>query len=523
MLTQYKKFAFAGMTFAGIWLLTEAIVGQVYRTEISNWESPPLASRDSETKPMQGNPYLLYEYPPGIFSERACETCNWVDIEINELGLRGPNLATPKPPNLRRFITTGDSSVFGFGVADNEIFSAVAAESLGGCEGCEQRRELPSWSPLPAVSGVESVCGATPGYTSFQSINLMRLRGLQAEPDLVVIANLWSDNNFDSFVDKELLAQYGDYKESFTGRMKSTLAYSNIYRVLDWRIRVKKSHEKLRDQIQKVGWMIGTGNPTGRRRVEINDYAANLETLTQMALANDAEVLFLVLANREDFNEGKRPQDLAWFEYRQVMRDTAARHGAMVIDIPTVFGESGYGIEELFIDEMHPTVLGHRLMGEALAAALADADWANGGTVMGAGDGSSIPTYTDSFVSGDSGTGSGEVPIGDGGGNAYVIEGEIKCRSCEGPIRIEAIEPEGFNPQVKGWTVMNSTSGSFQMNFQADMPNAKLRAYDLKGGGANSTTGASPINFQDGGVFPIQPDTPTVLIIDLDKQTLSVQ
>ena len=218
----------------------------------------------------------------------------------------------------------------------------------------------------------------------------MRLRGLKAEPDLVVVANLWSDNNFDSFVDKELLAQYGDYKESLTGRMKSTLAYSNIYRVLDWRIRVKKSHEKLRDQIQKVGWMIGTGNPTGRRRVEINDYAANLETLTQMALANDAEVLFLVLANREDFNEGKRPQDLAWFEYRQVMRDTAARHGAMVIDIPAVFGDSGYSIEELFIDEMHPTVLGHRLMGEALAEALAGADWANGGSVMGSGDGSAI-------------------------------------------------------------------------------------------------------------------------------------
>ena len=58
------------------------------------------------------------------------------------------------------------------------------------------------------------------GYSSFQSVNLLHLRGLSTEPDLFVIGNIWSDNNFDSFIDKELLATYTGYEQSIVGQTK---------------------------------------------------------------------------------------------------------------------------------------------------------------------------------------------------------------------------------------------------------------------------------------------------------------
>ena len=88
-----------------------------------------------------------------------------VTVTINKLGLRGEEIKIPKPDGIRRFITTGDSSVFGFGVEDNEVFSKVADEILG--------------------YKVQSICGAIHGYSSFQSVNLLHLRGLSTEPDLL--------------------------------------------------------------------------------------------------------------------------------------------------------------------------------------------------------------------------------------------------------------------------------------------------------------------------------------------------
>jgi hypothetical protein len=518
LLTHWKKLAFAVMSFVGIWLMSEALVGYFYRAEILAWESPPPLSRDRDAKPMQGNPYLIYEYPPGTHAERG------VTMKINSLGLRGLEPIIPKPAELRRFITTGDSSVFGFGVEDNEVFSVIAADLLGGCDGCATRTELPSWSPLPAVSGVESICGATPGYSSYQSINLMRLRGLKTEPDLFVIANLWSDNNFDSFVDKEILALYSGYEESLAGQLKRVLAHSSIYRVLDWRLRVKKQQGKLEDHIRQVGWMLEGGQPTGRRRVAINDYAQNLETLTQMALTSNAEVLFVILPNNEDIDEAGElviaPK--AWNPYREVMRETAARHGAQVIEMPQLFVDSGYTKEELFIDEMHPTPRGHALMGAALAELLEEAGWADGGSVMSEGDGSELQTYTDPFVEGEQSGGATDAPIRAGGGPQYTVEGTLSCSSCTGPIRLEAITTDTLHPTVLGWDYINDSQGEFNFGVQSDgaLESVVLRAYDLNGG--ESTDGMTPMTF-NAGEIPLAEEGSTVLAVDLDEQSISVQ
>ncbi|MEC8423474.1 MAG: SGNH/GDSL hydrolase family protein, partial [Myxococcota bacterium] len=463
-LTTPKKIVFSVLVTAGGLLAAEAAATWLYSAELRAWESPP-PSPQKGVSVMQGNPYLLYEYPPGEHYERG------VAVRINSLAMRGPEPEIPKPAGTLRFITTGDSSVFGFGVAEEAVFSSVAAQRLG--------------------DGVEAIIGAVPGYSSFQSINLLRMRALQTEPDLLVIANIWSDNNFDSFVDKDVLAQTAGFAAGPSARLQRLLSNSAVFRVADWKLRVRGSAER----VQKVAWQQDSQSrgQIGVRRVEINDYAANLESLAGIAREHGSEVLFVVLANNEDVggNENAKAGPKAWDPYRAVMRDTAARHGAPVLEVPSLFQASGKTSGELFLDEMHPTTEGHRLMGEALADILTERGWTSGGSVQQDGDGTALASYEDPFVEGtaaQSGPAGDGPPQGQAGGTTptaggppsggALIEGLVRCGEYEeGFILLEAIAADsGPNPTVLANIKLQSGDARFSMALSEAVP-VKLRAY----------------------------------------------
>lgn len=484
-----KRLLFGGVVSAGLWLMAEGVVTTFYQAELLAWESPP-ASKQKGVPVMQGNPYLLYEYPPGTHQERG------VTVEINSLGLRGPEPELPKPDGVVRMISTGDSSIFGFGVEHQETFTTVAADALNAAG------EGPT---------VQPVIGAIPGYSTFQSINLLTLRGLQVEPDLLVIANLWSDNNFDSFVDKEVLAQTTGFQDSLVARMRGVLAHSAVFRVIDWRTRVKGSVERVR----QVGWMQKGRGQIGPRRVEINDYAANLDRLVDMAAERDAGVVFVLPANNEDM--GSDTGDKAWDPYRQVMREAADRHGAPLVDVPAVFQASGLSRSALFLDEMHPTVAGHRLMGEALAQALAGAGWPGRPLPM---DGTEAPrpTYEDPFTQGSaaaSGPGGSGAPAGSATGGLQ-LTGTIECGDCsDKTVIIEALKPGGGNaPVVLGQARVQAGETAFSLPL-GRVDAVVVRAYIDKDGDGAPSAGEPPIDLT-GTEIPLEDDGRAGVVLDLD-------
>jgi lysophospholipase L1-like esterase len=466
----------------GVWLIAEVIAGQFYTAELRAWDSPAPSSKDGAPT-LKGNPYLLFEFAPGIRREQS------VVVTINKLGMRGPEVEMPKPDGVRRFITTGDSSVFGFGVEDSEVFSAYAADQCG--------------------YKVESINAAVPGYSTFQSINLLRLRGLKTEPDLFVIGNIWSDNNFDSFIDKELMATYSGYEQSNWGQLKEVLSLSSIYRVADWKLRVSKRAKHAR----KVGWTLGSANHLGARRVDINDYAQNLETMVQMAKSIGAEVLFMLLANEEDINQVSG--DRAWTPYREVMAETADRHGAPMLRIGDLFRATGMSKEQLFLDEMHPTKMGHQVIGKALADLLMSADWPNGGSVMGKGDGSDLPEYVDPFIKGIQKTGSfsGKSTVG-----SAKITGDLKYSKFKGGvIQLDALLGQSRNAEVLNMIKLDKP-GPFVIPIGLPRKVA-LRAYiDPEGDGPDAD---DPLIDLTDTVLDLDQNPFLKITIDLDNKTVT--
>jgi len=498
-----KKIGFSLIPALIVWLVVEVAVSVAFSDELTAREDPQITG-DDHTPTMPGNPYLLYEYRPGVHMQAGAE------VTINSLGLRGAEPTMPKPLTTRRFLTTGDSSVFGFGVTDPEVFSEVAAASMG--------------------EDIEAINAATPGYSSYQSINLLRLRAMQTEPDLIVIGNIWSDNNFDAFVDKDLLASYAGFEQSLVGRLKHLLSMSAIYRLLDYRLRVAPATDRMRE----VGWLqsgnpgvLDSGQHIGLRRVEINDYAANLETMVDMAQDSGAEVAFIMLANNEDLDGGSSPGK-AWDPYRQVMKDTAARHGAPLIDVPALFIDSGLSREALFLDEMHPTAAGHRIMGEALADLLLEHRWDRGSALMGSGEPGDIPSYDDPYVSGGGASSSepGSPPGGDPGGTPGAqpgggtrISGLVRFEGYQsGTIHIECFAAStSGNPTVLGTDRLKGP-GAFSLDARAE-EEVVLRVYlDENDNGPDQAD--RPIDLT-ATVITVSDPGSTELVVNLDARTVT--
>jgi lysophospholipase L1-like esterase len=111
-----------------------------------------------------------YAIPDPVLGFRGKPGGEVTDVVLNELGLRGPVPAMPKPEGLRRILFLGDSTCWGLGVSLEESFGARATALL---------REAQPGRPL------DFVLGAFPGYSSYHSAILLD-RLLPLEPDLVV-------------------------------------------------------------------------------------------------------------------------------------------------------------------------------------------------------------------------------------------------------------------------------------------------------------------------------------------------
>ncbi len=461
-------------------MMAEAVVSMTAHHTLLAWEAPvPVTKTGAPYLP--GNPYLLWEMVPGIREEMGAV------VTVNALGFRGPEVQQTKPASTRRIIILGDSTVYGHGVADDEVFSALVDSQLG--------------------SDVQVLNLGTPGYSSAQSLNLMTMRGWDLSPDLVIIANLWSDNNFDSFVDKTLLSERGALSRARLPTVSKWLQASALYRFMDWHLRLAPRADK----VEKVGWMLGQSPSGGHRRVSVNDYAMNLQNLAWDARAKGADVMFLAFANAVDLG-AETDGAVAWPLYREVMQAVASRSGAPFLTVEPSFVSSGLHYSDLFMDEMHPTPAGHRIIADIVVEALAG--WMNGDALTTPRDETPLPQWDDPFAR-------GEGPAPDSPSTARVtLSGRILNAPPGVPVQVDLIDlsPDRSNEQnplvgsarfdhVDPFEMPAPQTGTFAVRIyldtEADGPSSTDKKFEFIDS-AIRATGSSieglEINLEDGSV-----------------------
>jgi lysophospholipase L1-like esterase len=288
--------------------------------------------------------YLLWVNAPGEREEQG------VPVRINRLGLRGPEPEIPKPPGTRRLLVTGDSVVYGFGVPEEALFTHVAAAHLG----------------------VEGWTAAVPGYSTAQSLNLLDMTALSLEPDVVVIANLWSDLSVMGFADRDVLDAYAAGGPG--ARWGAASAWLGARSALFRQIRHATRGSDAAADERVLQWRARPTEGASGRRVPIAEYATNLAHMVRRCRDAGAEVAFLNLPIRATV-QGHAPGGTE-AAYAAVMADTAQRLGSPLVDGAAALRAAQATEAALWQDATHLSARGHAVVGARLAADLAA--WAGG-------------------------------------------------------------------------------------------------------------------------------------------------
>lgn len=306
---------------------------------------------------MLGDPRYLWKLEPN----RRMDSPDGAVTQINAVGLRTRLLPTePKKPGEKRILVTGDSSVYGWGQPDGLTY----AEQL--------EAELNANFTGVTFSVINL---GVPGYSTVQTLRLLEDLGWAYEPDLLVVHNIFSDCNIDSFQDEVALRLTDPDGTAFRWALHRSRLYCSVY--MPW-ARAQGSANQATNRV------LQPGNPVGANagatlevidqvidlsRVPLSDYLDNLSTIKAEAAARGATMVVAPLAQEWDVGIWNAPmtpptegQVLPWYPYREAQAEWAAEAGVPRIYLPEVFAKAPVDKTDLFIDNMHPSVTGASIM-----------------------------------------------------------------------------------------------------------------------------------------------------------------
>ncbi len=318
--------------------------------------SRPADASMRESVPMPSDPLLGWINLPNYEGQNL-----GAPVRHNALGLRDPERPLDKPSGTRRVVVLGDSSIYGHGIEESAIFVRLLEDAL--------KAEVPG-------AAVEVINGGVPAYSSLQSLRQLRYVLGPMQPDVVVIANMWSDSMPTEQEDRTWLVGEGPLARL---RERARVADTQLSRASAAWCAVKPSSTFSYDDgalFKRVSQPSSRPrNELPTRRVPPAEYRATLETMAGWARAHDAAPLMVALGHPSDRVEGlvgigelhKANIDA----FRGAMKAAAAAQKAPYVDAPAGYAAArANGDHDLFIDSIHPSEHGHRIVADALLAAI---------------------------------------------------------------------------------------------------------------------------------------------------------
>ncbi|MEC8276718.1 MAG: SGNH/GDSL hydrolase family protein [Myxococcota bacterium] len=305
------------------------------------WSPPNWADALDVGTQLIPHPTRIWALEPGTHTQFG------VEVSIDENGLRTGLNDTSEPA----WLVLGDSSFFGHGLADADTLHAQLSTQL---------------NQIGIERGVR--CAGVPGYSILQSRILLDELGWDLNPEILVIGNLWSDNNIDHFVD----AKWLDALHKPTAQMISTFRRSHLFLWLWAQLRPAGFEERKGDPQAKISWLRDP-NASGQRRVAVEDYASALDQVLAEAGRRGVGVVLIQPANV--YRVDQSVDEATWDPYFFAMAEVGRHRDVPVLDAAAYFRAFGLSSQNGFIDELHPSGLGNQYIAQGVLLQLQASGW----------------------------------------------------------------------------------------------------------------------------------------------------
>lgn len=287
-------------------------------------------SSDSMPVDYVADPHVAYRMKPGSGGYSAFG----VRYDINGVGLRNPEVVTPKPPGVFRILVLGDSITLGYGLPSEASYPRLLEKMIGG-------------------SRVEVINAGASGYHFQDFVAFLEHYGRQLEPDMVLCAFTRSDVDPPMKLDVRDGVGYD--------------ANENVALVPPFAKKLLR-HSRLYLAAGRVRWALGY-KPEERSEAARSDALLALwptvqSTLDRLVSICDERRLPLMIAYLPVEIEVMRGVEYPMLLERFARIESPTHHFA---DVMPRFVAERDKVLYLPLDSAHPNAFGHQLIARAIA------------------------------------------------------------------------------------------------------------------------------------------------------------
>lgn len=256
-------------------------------------------------------------------------------ITINGQGFRYPIDLPKTDRNEVRVFAFGDSVTMGWGVDDRSHYAAVLERMLA-----------KSTSPR-TVRVISAGVNAYPQTLCVWLFKELLAEGYQM--DVAIMAYSFNHGY------EPLTREVGEARRRFLRqvRLKSVLRRSAVYNIVIEDFLRSAVYYRLRDRLIAGGWDVQAEN----QRTLDEFLTASLDSMRLEAERHGVRLIFVLLGTKN-----QQPEDLS--DYQILFRDFARRRGIPLVDIVSRIATEDQDV--LFLEHVHPTALGHRIIASEL-------------------------------------------------------------------------------------------------------------------------------------------------------------